>query len=77
MGIIDQTKHVFECPKCGEQESCTVLDKGSGYGGTWWQGGPNLKKFNVLWEGGCRTEPRVLKATCKRCGKEAKHSESY
>lgn len=77
MGIIDHTRHVFECPKCNEREACSILDKGSVYRGSWWQPGPKLEKFNVHWEGGHETEPRVVQATCKRCGSEAKHTESY
>lgn len=77
MGIIDQTKHVFECPKCGNREVCMVYDKGSNYGGSWWQHGSTLEKFNVQWDGGDSTEPRVVKATCKCCGTDAKHTESY
>ena len=77
MGIIDRTQHSFECPNCGEQETCSILDKGSNYGGSWWQSGKKLEKFDVLWDGGAETEPKVLKATCKRCGVDARHTESY
>jgi len=68
MGMIDSTKYSLSCATCGITETSTVLDKGSNYGGSWWQSGTDFQHFNTRWTGGDRTEPKLTSSECKACG---------
>lgn len=35
MGFIDKTTYTLTCPKCGANESKSVLEKGSSWGSSW------------------------------------------
>lgn len=77
MGIIDKTIHRVECEHCSEAEEQAIYDKGSNWGGSSWQSGVAFQKFNVSWSGGGKTEPDIVKASCKKCGGEAKSESRY
>jgi hypothetical protein len=68
MGIIDSTRYTLTCQPCDTAETSKVLDKGSNYSGSWWESGADFKHFDTVWSGGDRTEPKLVKATCKACG---------
>lgn len=68
MGVIDHTNYEVSCPNCCAKESFRILDKGSGYGGSHWQGGPSSELFGLQWTAGGGSEPDLLKAVCKKCG---------
>jgi hypothetical protein len=68
MGTLDSTTHSFNCQFCKISELIKILDKGSTWGGSHWQKGPELKHFDVIWKGGNKIEPEILSATCKQCG---------
>ncbi len=71
MGVIDKTTYTLTCPKCGTKESASVLEKGSGWGGSW-QEGASFLSFKTQWIGGGKQEPKLTSATCGECGAEAK-----
>ncbi len=77
MGIIDSTGYKLYCNACETEESATVLDKGSNWGGSSWQGGVSFAKFNTQWDGGGREEPKLVSASCKDCDKPATVESSY
>lgn len=71
MGIIDSTIHALRCDNCGIEEEKKTLEKGSNWGSSGWQEGPDFEHFYTDWSGGGKVEPRLRTATCKRCGVEA------
>lgn len=77
MGIIDSKIFVLKCQKCGIKESAKVLDKGSSWGGSSWEGRPDYSKFETQWTGGGKEEPELLSAKCKTCGQQAKVESCY
>ena len=78
MGIIDSTIHSLTCDDCQVSENIKILDKGSNYGGSHWQSGKSFENFNSQWSGdGGKTEPRLISATCKKCGTSVQHKESF
>ena len=70
MGIIDTTKFTVTCPKCGLIEDVKVHQKGSAYN-PYWQGGSEMKNFEIEWIGGGRDEPKISSAKCRSCGGKA------
>lgn len=76
MGYIDKTTHTAYCTACDITESQAILDKGSNYGGSYWQGPAKFAQFETTWNAGSdKQEPELLTASCKRCGAEAKRSQ--
>lgn len=71
MGIIDKCTYTLICPQCEISESASVLEKGSGWGGSSWEARASFAKFTTEWQGGGKSEPELLSATCKVCGSEA------
>ena len=77
MGYIDKTTHALSCKTCGLTESQSILDKGSNYGGSYWQGPAKFAHFETTWKGGSdKQEPELVTATCKRCGAPAERSQA-
>lgn len=77
MGIIDKSNYKLSCAKCGTEETGSVLDKGSGWGGSHWQSGATFLLFDTSWAGGGKQEPKLTSAVCKECGGAAQVSSSY
>jgi hypothetical protein len=77
VGTIDSTKHLLSCDKCNVTEERRILDKGSGWSGSWWQEGAEFESFNVEWSGGGKSEPTIVAATCRICGSDAVHSSGF
>lgn len=71
MGIIDKTKYKLHCESCGVDEQSAVLDKGSNWGGSSWQGGAKFENFETEWTGGGSNEPELIHAKCSKCGSSA------
>lgn len=71
MGTMDSTIHKLSCKNCNIQEEARILDKGSNWGGSHWQNGPEFTKFQVTWKGGDKTEPTIVTAICRKCGASA------
>ena len=71
MGTIDKTVYKLTCPKCSSSETSAVLDKGSGWSGSWWQSSATFLQFDTEWTGGAEVEPTLVSATCKKCGTAA------
>lgn len=75
MGVIDKTTYELTCPNCKQTEKASVLDRGSGWGGSNWGGGAVFDYFETQWEGaGGSAEPKLLAAFCKQCKTEAQVS---
>jgi len=72
MGTIDKTTYKLSCTTCSVSETTSVLDKGSNWGGSWWQEGASLSLFDTQWSGGGNQEPQLKSATCKKCAAPAK-----
>jgi hypothetical protein len=70
MGVIDKSTYTLSCENCGANETNAVLQKGSGYGGSW-QSSANFSKFETLWSGGGTSEPKLDTASCKQCSSSA------
>lgn len=77
MGTIDSTLHTLECPQCGVKESKKVLDKGSRWGGSYWQARADFEAFQTSWRGGANVETELVTAHCKACGGPASHSSAF
>ncbi len=71
MGIIDSTIHALRCHNCDIEEETKISEKGSNWGSSGWQEGPDFENFHPDWADGGKVEPRLLSATCKRCGAQA------
>jgi hypothetical protein len=67
MGVIDDMTHTLSCPGCGIRESVKILEHGSAYGSSW-QGGKQFANFSVEWGPIGVAGPRIISATCKKCG---------
>ncbi len=67
MGIIDSNKFTVTCDGCGISEDAAVHEKGSAYGASW-QDGPEMKHFDVVWNGKGPVGPVIETAKCKKCG---------
>ena len=68
MGTIDKSTYTLSCDACDVTETSSVLDKGSNYGGSWWQSGTDFVNFVTEWQGGDKNEPKLTKASCRTCG---------
>lgn len=77
MGTIDKTTHKLSCEDCGITEDASVLDKGSGWGGSHWQSGTSFENFSTTWSGGGKEEPVIVEAKCKSCGQIVKSNPRY
>jgi len=77
MGVIDKTTYTLACPKCGSKESASLLDKGSSWGGSFWQSGATFVVFQTQWSGGGKQEPQLVSATCKACCTAASVESAY
>jgi hypothetical protein len=71
MGTIDKTVYKLKCLRCKTEEDASVLDKGSNWGGSSWQGGATFKHFETKWQGGGIKEPDLTEAKCRVCSSEA------
>lgn len=72
MGVIDKTTYTLRCESCEIEEESSILDKGSNWSGSNWQSEAEFKNFGTSWKGGGRTEPELISARCKQCGRVAK-----
>lgn len=70
MGIIDSAHYRLSCPQCGEQETVSANDKGSGWGGSNWQNLNKPTNFNMTQDDNGHG-PRVTSASCKHCKVDA------
>ncbi len=77
MGVIDKTVYKLTCPQCDTSETSSVLDRGSGWGGSSWQDGASFSKFKTEWSGGGSQEPRLTLAVCMACGGSATVESGY
>jgi hypothetical protein len=77
MGIIDRSNYTLTCKECNVSESASISDHGSTFGGSWWNASARFKNFDAAWEGGGRTEPTLVKATCKQCGRAPEVKQNY
>lgn len=77
MGVIDKATYTLTCPECGEAESASVTDKGSGWGGSYWGESAHFMKFETTWTGGQKIEPTLQSAICKKCGATAENESKY
>ena len=77
MGTIDKTVYKLTCPQCGISETSSVLDKGSGWGGSCWDEKTSFSKFKTEWNGGGSQEPKLTLAACKACGGSATVESRY
>lgn len=77
MGIIDKCTYTLSCSKCGVSEASSVLDKGSGWGGSSWGSSASFSNFITTWSGGDKEEPDLLSASCKECGASASVTSQY
>jgi hypothetical protein len=75
VGIIDSAIITVTCPECGLTESDRILDKGSGWNGSYW-GVPSFHKFQVTVTGGYKVEPDV-DGICPRCEVAAEVKTQY
>jgi len=75
MGVIDSATLTVTCPNCGLTESDRIRDKGSGWGGSYWEK-PEFAKFDTTITGSHKTDFTV-KATCPKCNVEADVSTQY
>ena len=77
MGTIDKTTYTLTCQNCETNETSSVLDKGSNWGGSFWQSGTTFKAFDTDWTGGQNHEPTLEKAICKICKSPATIQRQY
>ena len=68
MGVIDKSTYTLTCTKCGATSSASVLDRGSGWGGSSWGDGAAFSGFKTEWVGGGNEEPELKLAACEKCG---------
>ena len=67
MGVIDKTTYLLSCERCSVEETSSILEKGSNWGGSHWQSEADFTKFMTSWKGGGVAEPTLLSATCISC----------
>jgi len=77
MGVNDKTVYKLTCPKCDTSETSSVLDKGSGWGGSSWQDEASFSNFKTEWSGGGSQEPKLILAVCNVCGGSATVESGY
>ena len=68
MGVIDKKTYTLKCDKCGKIESARILDKGSGWSGSFWGDSAKFSDFATEWSGGGKIEPSLESAKCIHCG---------
>lgn len=66
MGIIDQSKYHFNCPKCKTTEVTTIFEKGSNWSASW-ERPSDLRLFKVEWKENQFGEPCPVTIMCKSC----------
>ena len=66
LGIVDKSTHNFDCPKCGTQETVTILQTGSQWGASW-QSPPEAKLFTISWNQDTLGEPLPYLYECLAC----------
>lgn len=67
MGVIDSTTNHFKCRDCGAQDSSRVVERGSGYGGSWGSPSP-CEGFDIQWKDSQFGEPTPESYRCRQCG---------
>lgn len=78
MGIIDKLTYTLSCATCSCTEQKSLVDKGSGWSGSFWGSPPKFTKFHVSWKGeGGREEPELVSANCAQCGNPAHVDSRY
>jgi hypothetical protein len=78
MGIIDKCTYTLSCELCGISEEKSVLDKGSGWSGSFWNSPPKFASFSTEWNGnGGPEEPELVSAKCATCGNPAEVQSKY
>jgi len=77
MGTQDKIWSKMKCNNCEITETISASDKGSGWGGSYWNGYGDSASFNIKTSGGGEETPEVIKAICKECGNEALIESKY
>lgn len=77
MGVQDKLWVKLTCQSCGNSETSSASDYGSGWSGSKWGGINQFEKFTVVCHGGGAEEPEVVSATCKECGGAASIKNAY
>ena len=77
MGIIDTKIITLSCDECETKETQSLSDKGSTWGGSYWQNQVEFENFGTKWSGGGSIEPELDEALCKKCGVKASSKISY
>ncbi len=75
MGTIDGENITLTCPACGATETCRILDKGSGWGGSHWQT-PTFERFDITLSGSATTYYNVS-GVCVACNADAAVTQKY
>lgn len=76
MSTIDKVTYTLTCT-CGAEESASIYDKGSGWGGSFWKEGASFSKFKTTWTGGGKQEPELTSKICNKCGASPSTSRRY
>jgi len=77
MGVSDKLWFKVTCTNCKNTETCSVLDKGSGWGGPSWQSSCSFETFTAQFKGGGKSDPEVVSAICKKCSGQGTVETSY
>jgi hypothetical protein len=67
MSVIDKSIYTLTCPACHAHQEKAILDKGSTFGGSYWQSSVTFELFTTAWQGGGHEEPKLVSASCKTC----------
>lgn len=70
MGTIDSAHFRITCPECGNQETVSASDKGSGWGGSSWNNLRTATHFKMT-QSDDGTGPELTSASCKECEVDA------
>ena len=68
MGTVDRVTYTLSCKTCGTKQSASISQRGSSFSRSWGCA-PAFTLFATEWEGGGDTEPELLSAKCRKCGK--------
>src|SRR5687767_1680883 len=77
MGVSDKLWFRFRCPRCGQQKTSAVLDKGSEWSPPHWGSLGEIEGFAITSTGGGAVEPEVSVAVCKACDVTARVDTAY
>lgn len=77
MSVIDKLWIKLTCNGCRATETSAALDKGSTWSGSDWGSASPFKLFDVICDGGGKSEPTVVSAKCKACSNAASVKTAY